>query len=148
MVATRSILNTAPAPGCPFCLQNGMIPEHKIVARRRTAVMIEEHSQGVPGTRQIIPVWDEMTPYRWLQSLRDLFWLVWVNRPEVDFNLSINFGKDAGQTLPHPHVWVIPRTGDYAGKGLAHYVALEARLKQATGMTLAELVDDRLGSNN
>jgi len=147
VVATRSILNTEPAAGCPFCLQNGMIPLEKILARRRTAVLIEERSQNVPGTLQIIPVWDEMTPARWLQFLPDLFWLVWSHRLGVDFNLSINFGSDAGQTLHHPHVWLIPRTGDFAGPGLASLVALNARTKRELGMSLEELVNSRLNSN-
>lgn len=147
MVATRSILNINPVPGCPFCLENGMIPEHKILERRRTAALIQEYSQNVPGTLQIIPVWDEMTPARWLQFLPDLFWLVWSHRLGVDFNLSINFGSDAGQTLHHPHVWLIPRTGDFAGPGLASLVALNARTKRELGMSLEELLSSQLNSN-
>lgn len=56
VVAARSILNINPVPGCPFCLENGVIPKHKILARRRTAALIQEYSQNVPGTLQIIPV--------------------------------------------------------------------------------------------
>lgn len=130
-----------PAEGCPFCLGNGLIPPEKIVARGRWAVMAVEHSQAVPETRQIVPIWHEMTITRWLRFLWSFFWLMVRTRPRVSFNLNINFGRGAGQTLSHPHIWVIPRAGIYAGKGLAHFVSLEATVQRELSMTLAELFE-------
>lgn len=38
-----------------------------------------------------------------------------------DYNISLNIGKLAGQTVKHLHFWVIPRYADTpsTGKGLA-----------------------------
>lgn len=144
MVATRSILNChEPATNCPFCLQNNLIPKEKIVAQTRWGYLVREYSQAVPGTLQIVPTWHSLNARRWLLFLWSLFWLL-RSTPREDFNISINFGQGAGQTLPHPHVWVIPRVDEFAGKGLAHFVSLEAKSRQQLDKTLAELVDDAL----
>lgn len=124
---------------CLFCLKRGKIKCDAIVAETPWAYLIVEYSQTVPGTYMIVPKRHKETLFRrgmyfWL----DLPWGVgfllslllllhkvpWMGSSA--YNLSINFGKEAGQMVPHIHMWIIPRSGAYAGKGLAFYVGREA----------------------
>lgn len=114
---------------CLFCLASGKISRDKVVAETPWAYMIVEYSQIVPGTYMIVPKRHKESVFR----LGACFWLslIWLLRKVPwmglsDYNLSINFGKDAGQTIPHIHIWIIPRSGAYAGRGLAFYVGREA----------------------
>lgn len=149
VVATRVKPNRH-VEGCPFCLRNSLIPEEKIVKKSRWATLVVEYSQGVPGTLQIVPVWHEMNITRWLRFLWSFFWLLWRLIGQFPFNLTVNFGKDAGQTLLHHlHFWVIPRVGElYSGKGLAYHVALEARCRRELGITLEQLLTERLNAKD
>jgi diadenosine tetraphosphate (Ap4A) HIT family hydrolase len=78
---------------------------------------------GSPGCYLIIPIEHAETPGElpdtWVEDMDTLL-------PEVpadlsNYNLSFNMGKEAGQTVEHMHMWVIPRAaGEPAsGKGLA-----------------------------
>lgn len=124
MIATRSTRSRRSTEGCPFCLGNGMIPPEKIMARTPWAYLVVEYSQMVPGTYQIVPKWHKMNALQTVVYALSLLWLIRKAPPSrVDFNLSFNFGTGAGQTVPHVHAWLIPRVGQYAGRGLAYYVA-------------------------
>lgn len=116
-----------------------MIKRDSVVAETPWAYLIVEYSQTVPGTYMIVPKRHREHLFRpgirfWLDTPWGLCFslsLMWLLRKVPwmklsDFNLSINFGQGAGQTIPHIHVWVIPRSGVYAGKGLAFYVGREA----------------------
>ena len=61
-------------------------------------------------------------PDNWWADMKQL--LAAVPDLPADYNISINIGKQAGQTLGHLHFWVIPRAGDVpaAGKGLAKLI--------------------------
>ena len=58
----------------------------------------------------------------WWKSVKQLIQKV-PDLPE-DYNVSFNIGKEAGQTIKHLHLWVIPRSaGEPAsGTGLAGLV--------------------------
>lgn len=114
---------------CRFCLASGMLGRDAVVSQTPWAYLIVEYSQTVPGTYMVIPKCHKKSVFQlgvcfWLSLLWLLRKVPWMS--VSDFNLSINFGKAAGQTLPHVHVWLIPRSGVYAGKGLAFYVGREA----------------------
>jgi diadenosine tetraphosphate (Ap4A) HIT family hydrolase len=114
---------------CLFCLASGKISRDKVVAETPWAYLIVEYSQTVPGTYMIVPKRHKESIFRlgiffWLSVhclLRKIPWM-----GIVDWNLSMNFGRDAGQTVPHIHMWVIPREGKFAGKGMAYHVAQAA----------------------
>lgn len=114
---------------CLFCLASRKISRDKVVAETPWAYLIVEYSQTVPGTYMIVP----KTHRESIFQLGVCFWLslLWLSRKipwmgQSDWNLSMNFGRDAGQTVPHVHTWIIPREGKFAGKGLAYHVALAA----------------------
>lgn len=114
---------------CLFCLASGKISRDKVVAETPWAYLIVEYSQSVPGTYMIIPKRHKESILQlgvcsWLSVLCLLRKIPWIG--ETDWNLSINFGRDAGQTVPHIHLWIIPREGKFAGKGLAYHVAQAA----------------------
>lgn len=74
-----------------------------------------------PGNYLIIPEDHVETPL----DLRDDWWkhvkvlLAKVPEPLESYNLSFNYGRSAGQTLRHMHLWVVPRQEDQnAGRGL------------------------------
>jgi len=69
-------------------------------------------------------------PDTWWQDLKAL--LSKVPGLTGDYNLSLNYGKDAGQSVKHLHFWVIPRESGKpsSGKGFARLIA-EADATQA-----------------
>jgi diadenosine tetraphosphate (Ap4A) HIT family hydrolase len=96
---------------CPFCdsrqavLQNGL------------AFALLDRSPVTPGhmllvPRRHVPDWFETTP----EERLDLFaladearaWLIGERRPD-GFNLGVNVGEAAGQTVFHVHLHLIPR---------------------------------------
>jgi diadenosine tetraphosphate (Ap4A) HIT family hydrolase len=62
-------------------------------------------------------------PDNWWQDMKSLLGRV----PGLagDYNLSLNYGKNAGQSLKHLHFWVIPREDGKpsSGKGFARLIA-------------------------
>ncbi len=75
-----------------------------------------------PGNYLIIPDAHVESPL----DLNDTWWadvkalLPKLPLPLTDYNLSFNIGTQAGQTIKHLHLWVIPRKPDEqaSGKGL------------------------------
>lgn len=63
-------------------------------------------------------------PSDWWKSLTEL--LVQVPGLPESYNISLNYGKPAGQTRPHLHFWVIGRLEDEpaSGIGLARLIKL------------------------
>jgi L-threonylcarbamoyladenylate synthase len=108
---------------CVFCRSNGRLKGEVFVASEG-AYLIE--ASTAPGTYLIIPD----THVEKLAELPDSWWAeVKELLPRVpglpeNYNLSINIGAAAGQTLGHLHFWVIPRAGGRpsSGKGLARLV--------------------------
>jgi diadenosine tetraphosphate (Ap4A) HIT family hydrolase len=110
-------MNTA-EPGCPFCLANNLLAV-PILAESEGGYVTPAMSH--PGNYLIIP--REHTtritdlPDGWMRDFKQLLGHI----PDLDhFNVSINIGKSAGQTVNHLHFWIVPRGEEQAaaGKGL------------------------------
>lgn len=96
-------------PDCPFCLSNGQV-EGRVINQNDTAFLISNNKFA--GIYLVIPVEHverlEDLPDNWWAGFKQLL-------PSVpglaghDYNISINLGKVAGQTVKHLHFWVIPR---------------------------------------
>lgn len=117
-------MNTpTPYPECALCLQNGLM-KGDILAQSDSAFAIVPHNNE--GCYLIIPTQHAETllelPDNWWSSFKDIL----SKLPDVstDYNLSLNYGKNAGQTAKHLHFWIIKRseTGKAAGKGLARLI--------------------------
>lgn len=108
-------------PGCVFCLENGIL-KGEITARTERAYLIANDRMGVPGAFMIVPLdhTEERLPDWWQQEVNELLQFVpWLQGDTpLDYNISTNFGPNAGQTQPHLHTHIIPRTPDQGGLGL------------------------------
>ncbi len=104
---------------CPFC----SLPESRIVKASAHGVVIRDAYPVSPGHTLIIPrrhmgSFFELTP----AERDDLLGLMEWARTELQetrkpdgFNIGINDGPAAGQTVPHLHIHLIPRyRGDRA----------------------------------
>lgn len=104
---------------CPFCRSNGLL-KGGILATTERGYLIENHF--APGNYLIIP--EEHVEA--LTDLPDMWWkdvkklLTQIPGLVTDYNISINIGKQAGQTIKHIHIWVVPRSAGKASseKGL------------------------------
>lgn len=111
-------------PECPFCLTNGLL-KGEILAESAGGFMIAASSS--PGNYLIVPkIHAEdpaQLPVNWWNEMRELLPQV----PELGehYNLSLNVGKLAGQSVKHLHFWVVKREGGRgsSGKGLARLIA-------------------------
>jgi diadenosine tetraphosphate (Ap4A) HIT family hydrolase len=97
------------------------MPEGRIVFRNGLAFAVEDAFPVSPGHMLIIPrrhladVFD-LTPGEWV-AIQELLRMsrghITVHRRPDGFNVGVNVGPAAGQTIPHVHVHLIPRfTGD------------------------------------
>jgi len=116
--------STSLSSDCPFCRQNGLL-KGEVTAETGSAYLLP--AQQSPGCYLIIPT-DHIEavnelPDDWWRSFKELLPQV----PDVpsSYNISLNIGPGAGQTVKHLHFWVVPRpAGDPAsGKGLARLIA-------------------------
>jgi diadenosine tetraphosphate (Ap4A) HIT family hydrolase len=113
------------AEGCPLCPDNGML-KAEVLAKREQAYMMENIFN--PGCFLIVPTNHTES----LQDLPDDWWsdfkqlLAQVPLSSDSYNLSLNMGKQAGQSLGHLHFWIIPRSENKpsSGKGMAGLIAL------------------------
>lgn len=99
---------------CPFCQIANGDPEGRILGQNPSAFYIYDGYPVSPGHTLVIPK-------RHLQSFfdttpaekQDLLALLDVARARygdaVAFNIGINDGPAAGQTVPHLHIHLIPR---------------------------------------
>jgi ATP adenylyltransferase len=100
---------------CPFCgkgIEGGIVKEHgTAIAIRDKYPVTEYHTLVLP--RRHTPDFFTMTP----QERRDAEALILrlkedileTDRSVVGFNVGINCGEPAGQTIMHAHVHLIPR---------------------------------------
>jgi len=111
------------ADTCPFCLANGIF-DGEIVAESAAAYLTLAKSNS---TNYLI------IPKAHIERLTDLPASWWGDVAELlpqvpnllsSYNMSVNIGKDAGQSVGHVHFWVIPREPGLpaSGKGLARLV--------------------------
>ena len=108
-----------PAASCPFCT----LPPERIVAENEHALWIYDGFPVSPGHSLIIPKrhvgsFFEVTNEERLAMLELLdkakATVALEHSPDA-FNIGINDGAAAGQTVPHLHMHLIPRyTGDVA----------------------------------
>jgi L-threonylcarbamoyladenylate synthase len=129
VVIPAEALISGTSQSCPFCLSNGLL---------KTPILYEDEALFV--TRPMDAPQDFLIiPRVHAERLTDLPDLWWKNikaafqglpaTPEA-YDLSLNYGRAAGQTVRHLHFWIIPRDVNEpsAGKGLA---ALLSDIKKA-----------------
>lgn len=114
---------------CPLCLSNNLF-KGEIIAQSDGAYLTISDSK--PENYLIIP----LAHVESLSELADTWWadvkqmLACIPNPPESCNLSFNIGKNAGQTIKHLHLWVVPRHRDRpsSGKGLATLIELADKL--------------------
>lgn len=103
---------------CPFC----EVPPERVLKKDGPCVAVRDRYPVSPGHTLIVPrrhvaSFRDMTPEEWAAAHR-LAQAVAADLQREDrtieaFNLGINDGRAAGQTIPHAHIHLIPRrTGD------------------------------------
>ncbi len=99
---------------CPFC----QIAEQRVVAENELAVVIRDGYPVNPGHTLVIPrrhleSWFEATPEEQVAIMALLgeakAALDQQPSPPCGYNIGINVGSAAGQTVMHLHVHLIPR---------------------------------------
>lgn len=103
-VATSSQANDT----CPFCLDNKLL-DGSIVAETDDAYLItarDSNDRYLIVPRQHVELPTDLSD-DWWKDVKQL--LINVPDLEIDYNISVNYGKVAGQTVKHLHFWVIPR---------------------------------------
>lgn len=110
---------TAPPPTCPFCHP----APGTLVAESAHALAVRDAYPVSPGHTLVVPrahaerLFDlppEVQAEVWAMVARVREMLV-AERAPAGFNIGVNDGASAGQTVPHAHVHVIPRyEGDVA----------------------------------
>lgn len=111
------------SPNCPFCRSNDKL-KGKVIAEIESAYLVQA-SYG-PGNYLIIPAEHIESalnlPDTWWRDVKTLLSRV----PDLleSYNLSFNLGEEAGQTIKHLHLWIIPRMAGQpsSGKGLARLI--------------------------
>jgi diadenosine tetraphosphate (Ap4A) HIT family hydrolase len=101
------------SPPCPFCT----LPESRIVARSKLSVIIRDGYPVSPGHTLLIPNrhvadWFELSG----EEVADLLSAAHHAKGVLDselhpdgYNLGVNAGVAAGQTVMHVHLHLIPR---------------------------------------
>lgn len=110
-------------PTCPFCLENNLF-KGEVLARTSGAYLVANSFS--PGNYLVIPTEHVEDPLQlpddWWQEMKELLHKV----PDfpTDYNLSLNLGRHAGQSVKHLHFWFIPRPAGHraSGKGLAGFI--------------------------
>jgi len=110
-------MSTPAATDCPFCT----LPPTRIVYADRLAVVIQDAYPVSRGHTLVLPRRHVGSLFELEPLERDaVFELLDLARRDLDqslhpdgYNIGINDGPAAGQTVPHLHVHLIPRyTGD------------------------------------
>ena len=98
---------------CPFC----SLPRDRVLDERETAFAIRDGFPVSPGHTLIIPRRHVGSFFEVTDAERaDLMSLLAAARDDLDrefrpagYNIGINDGAAAGQTVPHLHIHLIPR---------------------------------------
>lgn len=123
-----------PGPLCPFC----SLPDERIILANEHAVVIRDAYPVSPGHTLVIPRRHADSFFDLSVSERDaMFLLLDQAKRELDashapegFNIGVNDGPVAGQTVPHVHMHLIPRfAGDVADPrgGVRHVIPGKAK---------------------
>jgi histidine triad (HIT) family protein len=112
------------APGeCPLCPKNNLLKE-PIVAQTEDAYLIKAYNS--PGNYLIVPMAHTESPEKLVSSWWESVSALLSHIPHGEhYNISINIGANAGQTVGHIHFWIIPRQPDQnsSGKGFARLIS-------------------------
>ncbi len=108
---------------CNFCRANSIL-RGTVLAESAQAYLLRPEPYN--ESHLIVPA----AHIEELADLPDTWWADFKQLlPQVpglpkNYNLSLNYGKEAGQTLKHLHFWVIPRQPGTpsSGKGLAKLI--------------------------
>ena len=109
---------------CPFCRENNLL-NVPVIAEVADGFLITAQKQ--PGNFLIVPAVHTESladlPDDWWRTVKAL--LLQVPAPLDHYNISVNIGEHAGQTIKHLHFWVVPRAAgkNASGKGLVTLVA-------------------------
>lgn len=117
---------------CIFCK-----PEREILARNESAIAVFDSYPVSPGHALVLPLRHAVTIWDLSAAeYDDCFCLVRVLQPILaarfspdGFNVGVNCGEAAGQSVWHAHIHVIPRyRGDTPNPrgGVRHVIALKA----------------------
>jgi L-threonylcarbamoyladenylate synthase len=128
VIIPEKALKTAPqaqSNTCPFCLDNGKFKGPILYQNEHLFISRPIHDSNA---FLVIP----KLHVEQLLDLPDTWWKDFKrglqNFPDVltDYNLALNYGEVAGQTVRHLHFWIIPRqTGKASsGKGLATLLSI------------------------
>ena len=108
-----SIMSDSSPDPCPFCA----MPEDRIVEAREHAFAVLDAYPVSPGhtlviARRHVPDAFDLTA----DEIADILHLIGSARDRIDrtlrpsgYNIGVNIGRDAGQTVMHVHIHVIPR---------------------------------------
>jgi diadenosine tetraphosphate (Ap4A) HIT family hydrolase len=108
-----------PGPLCPFC----SLPDERIILANEHAVVIRDAYPVSLGHTLVIPRRHEGSFFDLSASERDAMLLLLdeakrqldASHAPQGFNIGVNDGPVAGQTVPHVHMHLIPRfAGDVA----------------------------------
>ena len=95
---------------CPFCEFECVIEGELVYARRDKYPVSEGHTLVIP--KRHVATWFDMT----VDEQSEAFALINQVKTLVDkqfapdgYNIGMNCGEAAGQTVPHAHIHVIPR---------------------------------------
>jgi diadenosine tetraphosphate (Ap4A) HIT family hydrolase len=108
---------------CPFCRNNDILKGDVLAISSRAYLIENNYSKGsyliIPEmhTESIVDLPDD-----WLRDVKEL--LPRIPNLSKDYNLAINHGVLAGQSVKHLHLWVIPRVvgKPSSGKGFARLI--------------------------
>ena len=111
--AASSTRRRVPQPDCPFC----NIPEECVLAESRHAVAIRDRYPVSEGHTLVVPKAHAGTLFALSAQIQaDIWCLVAKVRNQLQsrlnpdgFNVGLNDGQSAGQTVQHAHVHLIPR---------------------------------------
>lgn len=100
-------------PPCPFCF----LPAERVIRKSEYAVVMRDGFPVSPGHTLIIPKRHVASFFEVTAAERtDLMTLLSAARDDLDnqfhpvgYNIGINDGAAAGQTVPHLHIHLIPR---------------------------------------
>ncbi len=109
-------------PNCPFCLKNGLFKGDILYEDDGIFVTTPlGHASALllipkDHTEQLTELSDD-----WWKYAKNALISFAPTLDGKDYNLALNYGKIAGQTVSHLHFWIVPREANMpsSGKGLA-----------------------------
>lgn len=129
------------SPDCPFCRR---LDSDDVLARSDQAVAFHDAYPVSPGHTLVVPRRHEPDYFALREEEREAMWsLAEEVRRQLDerhapdgYNVGVNAGTAAGQTVPHAHLHVIPRyEGDVDDPrgGIRHVIPGEADWWEESG---------------